>query len=400
MVKSALAAESSPTQSSGIADEGCSSASIFFEQCPADVLAIVFSSLSNSEVFRFSALVTKRISSSLTAKADLWTNVVRDRASLPLQLLLPARAFFDGPTNESFDELQGVLMSNLYDHEATRVDAALDSALNRGGFVTCGAKWNFVIAAPTRRHGLFNDCHERLTLISSDCRLPMPMPGGALTLSDFGAWAKAFACNGCSHGSAARQCANCGVLLCLSCAVRCEVDDAPLKAELDLIDPSWSGRLRDYYTERNAVSMAAQLLLPKSLCGFALCHDCKSESMPVNASHLDREAILEIIHDEAPTLFTPVCTRCPLSRLLCPAHVDLCILQCRKCEDRACIPHSCLDLPAPICNCFGCNWTVCYRDECFGTGRTMKHCGGCDMTFVCSVCAPDGNCPNCGFELD
>lgn len=394
-MNSAMEAESSPTQSSGIAIEGCSSASIFFEQCPADVLAIVFSSLSSTEVFRFTALVTKRISSSLTAKADLWPHVVRDR----LCHFVPARAFFDGPTNDSFNELQGVPMSDLYDYEATMVDAELDTALSRGGLVTCDAKWTFVTAAPTRRHGLFNDCHERLTLVSSDCHL---LPEVA-SWSDFGVYANAFACNDCgSKGSAARQCANCGALLCLSCAVRCEVDDAPLKAKLDRIDPSWGVANRDYYTRRNAVSVAAQLLLPKSLCGFALCQECKSESVPVDASHLDREAILEIIHNEAPTLFTPVCTRCPLSRLLCPAHVDLCILQCRKCEDSACISHSCLDLPAPICNCFVCNWTVCYRDECFGTGRTMKHCEmreGCDMAFVCSVCAPDGNCPNCGGEL-
>ena len=213
--------------------------------------------------------------------------------------------------------------------------------------------------------------------------------------------ANAFACNDCdSKGSAARQCANCGVLLCSSCAVRCEVDDAPLKVELDRIDPSWGVTLRDYYTKKNAASVAAQMLLPKSLCAFALCQDCKSET--VNASHLDFDAILEIIHYEAPTLFPPVCTRCPLSRLLCPAHVDICIMQCHKCEDRACIPHSCLDLPAVINNCFVCNWTVCYRDECFGTGRTMKHCQmreGCDMAFVCSVCAPDGKCPKCRGEV-
>lgn len=148
------------------------------------------------------------------------------------------------------------------------------------------------------------------------------------------------------------------------------------------------------------MSVAAQLLLPKSLCAFALCQDCKSKSMPIDASHLDREAILEIIHDEVPTLFTPVCTRCPLLRLLCPAHVDLCILQCRKCGDSAYILHSRED--PYVCNCFVCNWTVCYRDKCFRTGRTMKHCEmreGCNMAFVCSVCAPDGNCPNCDGEL-
>ena len=176
----AMAAESSPTQSSGISDEGCSSASIFFEHsCPSAVLAIVFSSLSSAEVFRFTALVTRRCSSSLTSKADLWPHVVRDR----LCHFVPAQAFFDGPTNESVDTMQGVPMSDLYENEATMVDVALDTALSRGGLVTCGAKWTFGTATPTRRHGLFNDCHKRETLVSSDCHL---LPEVALTWSDFG----------------------------------------------------------------------------------------------------------------------------------------------------------------------------------------------------------------------
>jgi hypothetical protein len=96
---------------------------------------------------------------------------------------VPAQAFFDGPTNESVDTMQGVPMSDLYDYEATMVDEALDTALSRGGLVTCGAKWTFGTATPTRRHGLFNDCHKRETLVSSDCHL---LPEVALTWSDFG----------------------------------------------------------------------------------------------------------------------------------------------------------------------------------------------------------------------
>ena len=370
---------------------GDTGSSAFFETlCPAAVLAIVFSSLSSVEVFRFSTLVTKRIASALTGEADLWPRVVHDR----LCQFVPARAFFHGPTNESVDSLQDVSMSALYGYEATRADDSLDSAVARGGVAILGALWTFRTAALTRRHELFNAEESRLTLVLSDCRVPTP---GALTMPDFVPWAEAFACDTCGkYGCATRQCAACSVLLCSTCAVRCDVDDAPPTFKTKPIDSSWVEWLREDYERENAKDTAAQLLLPKPLCAVAMCADCASEN---TAELLDRHDVLGMIDENAPMLFAPVCPRCPSDRLLCPAHVDLCILQCRKCDDSACIPHSCLDLPATICNCFVCQWTVCYRDECFNTGRTMMHCemlDGCDMAFVCSLCAPDGMCPKCG----
>jgi hypothetical protein len=376
-----------------ISDKG--SSAFFEDSCPAVVLAIVFSFLSSAEVFRFSTLVSKRIASALTGDADLWPRVVCDR----LCQFVPARAFFDGPTNESVDSLQGVPMSTLYGYAATTANDSLDSAIARGGVATLGALWTFRTAAPTRRHELFNDEEKRLTLVHSNCRVPTP---GALTLPDFVAWAEAFACDACGkHGCATRQCAACSVLLCSTCAVRCDVDDAPPTFESKPIDNSFRVAGREYYEGKTAKDTTGPLLLPKPLCAFAMCADCAAENTD---ELLERHDVLDMIDENAPMLFAPVCTRCPSDRLLCPAHIDLCILQCHKCEDSACIPHSCLDLPAPICNCFVCQWTVCYRDKCFNTGRTMKHCScamldGCDMAFVCSLCAPDGMCPKCGCAV-
>lgn len=371
-------------------------ADTFFESsCPAVVLAMIFSRLSSSEIVRFSTRVSSGISNALAHEADLWPRVVRDK----LRRLVPAEAFFDGPTNESYDSLQGVLMSALYADEAATAATALGAAIERAGTAALGAAWTYRTGAPTRRHALFEGSERRMTLVSSDVRVPM----GAASLADFCAWAVAFTCVSCgTHGSVARQCAACGILVCIECAVRCGVDDAPVKpGRFSHSADALAGKskaLRLYYAEKSARELAEQMLLPKPHCAFALCADCVPEPA-VEAR--ERDDVFGEIVDGPPTLFSPICLRCPRDfSLLCPAHADLCILWCRKCEDRACIPHSCIE--PVINNCFICQWTVCYRDACF-VGRTMKHCkmlNGCPIAFVCSVCASDGTCPQCGGEVD
>ena len=379
----------------------CKSLMDFVDRCPADALANVLEHLSTGDIVRFSVLGSKSLTVSLNCKATLWSRV----AQQTLSALLPAAAFFRGPTSPSAGF--SVPLSDVFPRECSASDDALAVAITRAGSAALGAKWDISVErVELWRHRLFYSSGPLPSLVSACCRVPSP---GAETLDAFIIMAKAFSCEICASGVAAeRQCAACSKLMCFDCAVRCCFDGAPVAACIS----SSLEVLRGYYQQEHAKDVLAMSALQAPRCAFALCGVCLDSQpcmFPAN-----RYEILSILSGTAagqpPELYAPACPRCPddATRLLCPAHVDVCILECVKCGDMACVDHSCETLPVPICNCFVCQWTICYRDECYDSGRSMRHCVGatgtdgiCSLEFVCTDCTDDdGKCPSCGSAVE
>lgn len=375
-------------------DERDSPALAFFTERPVDTVAVIFSSLSATDVVRFSTCTSNRIGQALAVERDLWS---RTSTGL-LRNFTPAAAFFDGPDNRSCNALKGNTMVTLFPTEAAAAVTTLRAAVAHAGAAALGATWSLLIGQP-RSHSLFNHAEKMPTLLGTTLVKPTL---GASTVTDFSRLAEAYACEACGkRGGAERQCAACARLLCWSCVETCDLNFAPLERGGDyrsMIQHADSPFLFAFYAERVGQFERAQKLLPAPKCGFSLCHEC-DDNAAANDATRSRDDVVDLLLESRPppALYAPVCNRCDAKRALCPAHVDLCILTCRKCGDAACIQHSC-ETPF-INNCFVCQWTVCYRDGCFDSGRSMRHCS-CSLSFVCTECAPDDKCPECGDDVD
>jgi hypothetical protein len=191
---------------------------------------------------------------------------------------------------------------------------------------------------------------------------------GARTVSEFAAWALAFRCIDCGVlGSAERQCAACGNVLCANCGVRCCLDQ----------ENRWS---RDMQAWGSGPPTG-------NVCSLALCGDCHDDNSLLE--HPSREDVLDA---DAPGLFAPVCTACPKERLLCIAHVDLCILECHtythdnggECQTRRCIDgndyrHRGPDYRDYVNKCAQCDFKVCGKPSC-NSERTIVVRDGCTKT--------------------
>jgi hypothetical protein len=352
---------------------------------PVGILAHVLDGLSAAEVVRLCLLTSKRLSEHVADK-PLWTLQVLTR----LRAFLPASAFFKGPLNASCNALASRRMTQIFRGAAAAADDKLAQVVAHAGRAASGAVWTHdnqdIIGETDGSSAKFAELLANTVVVPGRSQLP-----------DFAKFAAAFACDVCGLGSAERQCAACRALLCAECAVRCAVD-----------------HLDDYNRQRRVRDEPALALLPAPLCAFAVCGECLAglQDEDGRLETLSRQDVLNELlgedseEEEVPRLYELVCGECRGTRslLCCAAHVNLCYLECSKCERGACVTHSYGGWHAPgrarvpdIRNCSECDWTVCSRHRCNATGRHVLQCCSCG-SCACSDCKPDGRC-RCGHVM-
>ena len=367
----------------------------FLAGAPASVVAIVLASLPCRDVLIVSTALNKSITSSMrSAGADLWSALVLHN----LRSFLPAGEFFDGPENDSIDDLRGKSMRSLFSRHERKCAKELCVVVQAAGAAAMEATWSFSESSDVQ---VAANNRNASGIVSSTCDIE---GRGADGPAGFRMWAEAFQCAMCgTSGSAQRQCAGCAELMCLDCSYRCDADGAvafPPAYWLTKIaegGPGLSAEMRHRYETNHAGAVARNATTPVGLCAFSLCVDCLDEnSLPRGAA--TREGVtISICSPEdffgGPGLFERACRRCPKGTF-CPTHVDLCIITCTECGNAACA--NCSTKPPKIVACRICNHAACHRPACWDHGERQNwYCMDCGAVPQSSVCAPGFKCVTC-----
>ena len=220
----------------------------FFAFAPSQLVTNVVTVLSVRALLGI-ATVSRAVWSRFRAESFLWRAVGRAK----LAQLVPAKAFYDGPWNPSrllqFDPDVGRFSLSSRDSRrrpdktgrrprllfpscAAIADESLAAAVAEAGPAYAGCEWTWR-EAPV----CFADKHwqsvggravacsggEAVGIAAASCAIPAA--AGPASHAEFGALTCAFQCGECPDAAfAERQCACCGILLCLECAYRCEYD--------------------------------------------------------------------------------------------------------------------------------------------------------------------------------
>lgn len=310
---------------------------------------------------------------------------------------LPARAFFDGPTNTSNDGLRGRTLRSLFPVSAARCDAQLTAA-----YAAAGSDFSSTLQTRTLEGWpVFGEARDEVFVAkvglvsradSATAAVPLHAATrarrliGSRTLREFQQCALAFSCGACGEpGAAMRQCAACAALLCFECCVRC-ADDEPDR----LIEGG-----RGYVFQRAATGRSKR-------CAFALCRSCDA-SLSLRrvdgAAPIHRDDLFDM---PAPGLSAPLCSGCASrpdpwwarERARCLAHVNACICYCAKwdtCHEEMCT-HDCDGSPS-LLNCHK-SFTFISSFACGDANQ--RHLGLCSKPSCpgcyCSECYPALTC--------
>ena len=370
----------------------------FLVHAPAAVVAHMMGHITaflpSDEIVTIATSLNKPIEAALRDESELWSRVVLHK----LQGFYPARAFFDGPINDSNNDVKGTPMRDFFVDEATLCDTQLDEKVQRGGITAKGAVWIWSVARNVQL-GTHNN-RTTVSIVGVACRTVGSSTSG---LADFRDWAMAFECEACRKpGSAQRQCVVCASMLCLDCCRRCDADGEKTShgfstyflRQLEKRDLSAEERIS--YEKLHASTYAEEKAEPIGRCAFALCGGCH-DAFSLGDSPTRTEIMISILgvnEPAVPGLYQVACRSCPKG-LYCPAHVNLCILMCGTCQDEACANHS-TDEPM-IMSCRLCGHMACYRYGCWNVGeRRIRYCADCHYMAQCEACAPGFKCVTCG----
>lgn len=343
--------------------------SFFARDCPVEVLSHLFGFVSVVEAIRV-VRCSKAVYASLVHGAEsgsLLGHFLREKQ----RQFLPARAFFDGPTNESLNCFKGKRLRERFPRAAVITDDALTAAHLGAGPVGQGT-WSWSECQLFR--GRKCPLPYASSLLNIRCDLPVVE---SISWDSFQDWASAFRCSSCREvGAALRQCAACGKLLCLACSFCCAIDGV---------------RTADR---------------ARTICGFALCGAC-NEEWSVKDEAPSRDNVLELeFNDETPFLSPPICRVCETAGSFCPSHLDYCILTCEVCADARCMDHINGDDEGDrgfVNCCYKCNFQLCAHDNfrCeLEVGRALRYCPNCYDCYCTTCFGATGKCLGCGSSMD
>jgi hypothetical protein len=349
-----------------------------FAALPSNVLAQVLSALSVRDTLRFCSV--SRTTSRQAVFGEFWEDLGRAQ----LSRFLPARFFFDGPSNDSLNMFSGRLPRARFYDAAAAADEVEKDIIHKLEAAGAAVTWNCKIVKSARKTLAVKRKFE--TNYSVAC-LPCSVVGPP-TSANYRELFAALRCRACSTDIAARQCASCSSPICLTCATRCDWDLA-LSCPADL----WADNV-----DINCCELVN--------CAFALCPACIDEHAILDsegepAPH--RDLVLEL-ESTGPYLSRPICNDCkPVHHVFCPAHVDLCILACSGCDYSYCLENGHTYQGFPMIDlCGNCNQGTCINQartkSCeLLAGFSMNWCNAC-ARGCCSVCSDDftSACPTCG----
>lgn len=203
--------------------------------------------------------------------------------------------------------------------------------------------------------GLHGACSKymRDTPVRDPRLLPLPLFARTRGMELYKRVSIALTCGPCeSPGSAERQCAHCGTLLCSSCSTRCSLDCA-------------------------------------GGCAFALCPGCMEVDEDERAMKPSVFAL-----DEGIGLAQPLCDKCGVD-LVCPLHQCMINHRCDRCDGKRCDEHYFYHPAFNFCSGHtpGCLGDHC--DDCTPPEGGIDYCHHCSSSF-CAVCKPLLKCPGVG----
>ena len=372
---------------------------------PSELVTEVVLNLTLHDLLRI-ATASRGIWSRFRLDTILWRAVGRAK----LAKFVPARAWYDGPWNPSMTMLKRRRPRVRFPSCGAITDTCVATAIADSGPTYAGCEWTWNEAPVCFFDGKYArmggpDGGEQveeglypshtcwvLGIAAPHCRIP-DAATGPTSPAEFGALASAFRCGECPETAfAQRQCASCGMLLCMDCAIRCDYDG--------LLNPRFVPELA-----RNLSAHELQRISSGNdvaHCAFALCSDCH-ESYSLVDERPSRDDVLEMDGSE-PGLALTVCHLCD-PRTLCPAHVQCCILACEGCGKAYCADgaqHCSCPYPR-IDFCQRCHRGTCINQphaqqrSCEeAAGFSMNWCSSCS-SGACSDCTADftGPCPYC-----
>jgi hypothetical protein len=180
---------------------------------PAVVLDRIAQGLTSKEILRLHLLVCKSLSVEGAMEAGFWSRALMDR----LRRFRPASLYYDGPANDTNGELNELTGRDRFPEQAELCDGQLAAALQAAR--VRGVTWTGVW-----RTGDF--CYKYLCFHTAAHVVLPPDVAQVManrSITHYAHFVRAFECWHC-RGDAQRQCAGCGILLCVACCVRCSED--------------------------------------------------------------------------------------------------------------------------------------------------------------------------------
>lgn len=216
----ARVAHLSSSSSNGIEEGERELVSTSFSSLPSVVISRITEYFNQTEVLAFEALVSKQLTKQLMHGGDplMWSKVI-ERC---MNDFLPARAYYDGPGNETENFFRPKTGRQRFPRKAKGCDAVMNTYLIKSGLASadCAAPitWEWEMMRASRRDG-----NVAMSYIINP---RVVVHQGSLCIVDkatYIKWGTTFACHVChAFGGAKLQCASCGHLLCdSSCSVKC-----------------------------------------------------------------------------------------------------------------------------------------------------------------------------------
>ena len=189
----------------------------FFTFGPSELVTQVVLNLSVHDLLRI-ATASRGIWSRFRLDTLLWRAVGRAK----LAKFVPARAWYDGPWNSSMTMLKMRRPRVRFPSCGAITDGSLSAAIADSGPTYAGCEWTWSEAPVCFFDGKY--ARMGVGIAAPHCRIP-DAATGPTSPAEFGALASAFRCGECPETAfAQRQCASCGMLLCMDCAIRCDYD--------------------------------------------------------------------------------------------------------------------------------------------------------------------------------
>jgi hypothetical protein len=182
---------------------------------PAVVMGRIARGLASKEILRLHLLVCKSLSVGGALEAGFWSRALMDR----LRRFRPVSLYYDGPANDTNGELDELTGRDRFPEQAELCDGRLAAALQAAGVngVTWTGEWRTLLF------------HLRDLSLSFHTAAHVVLPPDVAQLmanrsiTHYAHFVRALECWHC-RGDAQRQCAGCGILLCIACCVRCSED--------------------------------------------------------------------------------------------------------------------------------------------------------------------------------
>jgi hypothetical protein len=218
---------------------------------PAVVMDRIAQGLTSKETLRLHLLVCKSLSVGGAMEEGFWSRALMDQ----LKGFRPASLYYDGPDNCSNDRLKGLTGRDRFPEQAEVCDGRLSEALQAAGVngVTWTGEWRTLKVNYT-----FMSFHTAAHVVLPP-DVAQLMANRSITHEHYARFTRAFECGDCRE-DAQRQCAGCGMLLCIACCVRCS-EDWPRP------DESEEG---PYIDGPSHASRVYTVTLP-TICPFVLC---------------------------------------------------------------------------------------------------------------------------------